>query len=144
MSRPPPSGMLLFLEGQPSRWRSGRGGPTKRVDLAWCEWTGCLAKDRGPHPGFVKWPGTISPWLVEAGWGLGSRRERPHRPLPDGGSGFGQILRPGVLLNRKEMARRQDTEPMALLHVTKTTELPHRTPPPWPPCARGKKTKKGP
>lgn len=144
MSRPPPSGTLLFLEGQPSRWRSGRGGPTKRVDLAWCEWTGCLAKDRGPHPGIVKWPGTISPWLVEAGWGLGSRRERPHRPLPDGGSGFGQILRPGVLLNRKEMARRQDTEPMALLHVTKTTELPHRTPPLWPPCARGKKTKKGP
>lgn len=144
MSRPPPSGTLLFLEGQPSRWRSGRGGPTKRVDLAWCEWTGCLAKDRGPHPGFVKWPGTISPWLVEAGWGLGSRRERPHRPLPDGGSGFGQILRPGVLLNRKEMARRQDTEPMALLHVTKTTGPPHHTPPPWPPCARGKKTKKGP
>lgn len=93
MSRPPPSGTLLFLEGQPSRWRSGRGGPTKRVDLAWCEWTGCLAKDRGPHPGFVKWPGTISPWLVEAGWGAGG--SDPVVPSPTGAVALVRFSDPG-------------------------------------------------
>lgn len=86
------------------------GSPTKRVDLSWCEWMGCLGKDRGPCP----WNRAGSGWET---FPRGTRRSAGEQeaviPLfpPTMGAVFGQILRPRVLLNLKEMARGQDKEP---------------------------------
>lgn len=77
------------------------GSPTKRVDLSWCEWTGCLGKDQGPRPwnraGSGREPSLCGMWRLAGEGGV-----TPPSPPPTGAVALVRFSDPGPSKSRRD------------------------------------------